>query len=50
MGTLLGRMLASKLLARLGKAVFISLLEQYCESTDTKVDDKLVASVKAALE
>jgi len=49
-GTLLAKLLASRILATIGKTVFISLLEQYAESTETKVDDKLVASVKAALE
>ncbi len=48
-GGLLAKLLASKLLATLGKSIFISLLEQYAESTETKVDDKLVAAVKAAL-
>lgn len=50
MGDILGKMLASKLLAKLGKAIFLSLLDQYVESTETKVDDKLRDSLRVALD
>lgn len=42
-------LLASTLFRRIGKIVVIGLLEIYAESTDTEVDDKAVADIKAAL-
>ncbi len=49
LGSLIGKMLASKILATLGKTIFLSLLDSYVESTETTVDDRIRDDVRKAL-
>lgn len=49
MTALLGKVLASALLRRIIRALFISTLEQLAKKSDNKIDDEVVKAVKAAL-
>lgn len=48
--SLLAKILASAILRKVGKALVLSLAEQYVDSTDNKVDDKLFKDLKKALD
>lgn len=49
MTTFIAKLLASKLLRKLGKVIIIKLLTHYVESTDNTLDNEVLDAVKKAL-
>jgi len=50
MSAFIARLLASKLLVKIGKAVVIALLKKYSKQPDNKISDEIVEAVIDALE